>query len=242
MAWVIGLFALGIGVGLGVLLARTVFASNNKQREEALTEELETAKAEFQDYQKQVNQHFQQSSELVFELTQNYRKVYEHLASGAQSLCLDPPKHFNVDPSKGALYEEEKEQLTHQAEEATETAESAKAEAAPAEKAETATEEAAKTEVAAEEKTETAAEEAVKTEAAAEETTAKAETEETAAPTEAKAGAEEAEKTSAEAAPQEQAATEQAEEKAAAAGEAESEKPTPPPTEVKGEKEQPTIH
>ena len=41
----------------------------------------------FQDYRDQVTHHFMRTSELVQEMTQSYRSVYEHLASGAQQLC-----------------------------------------------------------------------------------------------------------------------------------------------------------
>ena len=52
--------------------------------------ELEQLKERFTDYRDQVTQHFMRTSDLVQEMTQSYRAVYEHLAAGAQHLCSEP--------------------------------------------------------------------------------------------------------------------------------------------------------
>jgi uncharacterized membrane-anchored protein YhcB (DUF1043 family) len=80
----IGAIALFIGILIGVLAYRLLGRSTRES--EKIVGELDAAKAELSEYKANVNQHFHQTSELVNELTQNYVKVYQHLAEGAQSL------------------------------------------------------------------------------------------------------------------------------------------------------------
>lgn len=80
----LGAIALCIGILVGILGYRLIGRSTRET--EKMVEELDAAKAELSEYRTNVNQHFHQTSELVNELTQNYVKVYQHLAEGAQSL------------------------------------------------------------------------------------------------------------------------------------------------------------
>ena len=82
--WQIGLLALTAGVMIGVLAYRHLGPS--KKEAEQLKTELDAAQEEMAGYKASVNQHFDKTSELVNDLTQNYVKVYQHLAEGAQSL------------------------------------------------------------------------------------------------------------------------------------------------------------
>jgi uncharacterized membrane-anchored protein YhcB (DUF1043 family) len=83
--WTIGLigFALGLvfGAGAGTLLR------GNRKRVHELEEELAGLEQQFDDYRQQVTGHFRTTSELVQKMTDSYRDVYEHLASGSQALC-----------------------------------------------------------------------------------------------------------------------------------------------------------
>jgi len=56
-----------------------------------LEEKLEATRNELSQYQGDVNQHFLKTSLLLTKLTNNYREVYEHLATGAQKLCNNKP-------------------------------------------------------------------------------------------------------------------------------------------------------
>ncbi len=49
--------------------------------------ELNELKEHFTGYRDQVTQHFMQTSSLVQTMTESYRAVYEHLATGARHLC-----------------------------------------------------------------------------------------------------------------------------------------------------------
>lgn len=86
--WATGLIAFAFGIASGVGIAYMVFGSNRRAQE--LREKIDTLQQELDDYRGQVGKHFQRTSELVQKMTHSYREVYEHLASGSQSLCQDP--------------------------------------------------------------------------------------------------------------------------------------------------------
>ncbi|GAA0788202.1 YhcB family protein [Marinobacterium sediminicola] len=86
--WIVTLVALGIGALIGFLLGRAGGSSN---REQELVDELDNARAELDSYKRQVNRHFEQTAELVNGLTDQYRKVHQHLAASAESLCPGLP-------------------------------------------------------------------------------------------------------------------------------------------------------
>jgi hypothetical protein len=72
------------GVGIGYLTLC------NSRRSQLLQEKCDALQREFDAYRGQVGQHFQRTSELVQKMTDSYREVYEHLATGSQALCQNP--------------------------------------------------------------------------------------------------------------------------------------------------------
>jgi hypothetical protein len=70
-------------------LAYRLLAASVKQADKAKSE-LEMAREELSSYKASVDSHFDKTSELVNDLTQNYVKVYRHLAEGAQTLGDSP--------------------------------------------------------------------------------------------------------------------------------------------------------
>ncbi|VAW86491.1 hypothetical protein MNBD_GAMMA16-2289 [hydrothermal vent metagenome] len=52
-----------------------------------LESEISALKQEFSSYRDEVTEHFHTTADLVHEMTQSYKAVYEHLASGSQELC-----------------------------------------------------------------------------------------------------------------------------------------------------------
>jgi uncharacterized membrane-anchored protein YhcB (DUF1043 family) len=82
--WQIGIMALVAGVLIGVLAYRLLSSSDDEI--DKIKSELISAKLERDEYKANVNQHFNKTSELVSDLTQDFVKVYQHLAEGAQSL------------------------------------------------------------------------------------------------------------------------------------------------------------
>ena len=82
--WLIGLMALVAGVLIGALAYRLF--SSSKDKTEQIRSELDETRDELSAYKASVQTHFDKTSELVNELTQNYARVYQHLAEGAHTL------------------------------------------------------------------------------------------------------------------------------------------------------------
>lgn len=99
--WIITLVALGIGALIGFLLGR---AGGSSSREQELVDELDEARAELDSYKHKVSSHFEETAELVNGLSEQYRKVYHHLASSAETLCPGLPV-------SAALQQQEQAQL-----------------------------------------------------------------------------------------------------------------------------------
>jgi uncharacterized membrane-anchored protein YhcB (DUF1043 family) len=86
--WGMGLIGFAFGVACGVGIAYLTFC--NGRRSQVLQEKCDTLQREFDAYRSQVGQHFQRTSQLVQKMTDSYREVYEHLATGSQALCQNP--------------------------------------------------------------------------------------------------------------------------------------------------------
>src|SRR5690554_2529247 len=86
--WIITLAALAIGALIGYLLGRSGGSLGQKR---ALQDELDAARHELEQYKTQVGRHFEETAELVNGLSEQYRKVYQHLASSAETLCPGLP-------------------------------------------------------------------------------------------------------------------------------------------------------
>lgn len=82
--WLISIISLVAGAMIGALAYRLLAPS--VQQAGKIKTELKVAREELDSYKASVNQHFDKTSELVNDLTQNYVKVYQHLAEGAQTL------------------------------------------------------------------------------------------------------------------------------------------------------------
>ena len=98
--WTVGILGFLLGITLGSIAAWLVVSRNGKTRQ--LQAELNELKEHFTDYREQVTQHFMQTSSLVQAMTESYRSVYEHLASGAQHLC-------NIDTGASQLHQSKSE-------------------------------------------------------------------------------------------------------------------------------------
>ncbi|MEZ5525226.1 MAG: DUF1043 family protein [Pseudomonadales bacterium] len=82
--WVAALFALFVGIAIGIFIHRSKYSDSSQS--EKLKEEMQSLEQEFSDYKSSVAEHFDKTSELVQGLTENYVKVYQHLAEGSQAL------------------------------------------------------------------------------------------------------------------------------------------------------------
>ena len=85
MIWLVSIGALAVGVVIGVLIASRLNASPSKIRE--LESQIKQLTDTHDEYKDSVSDHFSMTAELVQHMTESYRDVYQHLASGAQDLC-----------------------------------------------------------------------------------------------------------------------------------------------------------
>lgn len=74
-----GLLILGIGVGIGMWIGNL-----NGRKASAKAGELEAA---LDNYRREVSEHFNESAAHFQAIGDEYRKLYEHMANGARSLC-----------------------------------------------------------------------------------------------------------------------------------------------------------
>ena len=81
---VIGVAALLIGAGAGILLSRLFNKDSNKNRD--LEKQLQDASTDLKNYQQEVSEHYVKTAKLVEDLTESYRSVHNHLAEGASTL------------------------------------------------------------------------------------------------------------------------------------------------------------
>jgi uncharacterized protein len=86
MLWLTGIGGLAIGICLGILAAGKL-RNASPSRIAALEEQLAQLQSHHERYRENVSQHFGMTAELVQQMTESYRDVYQHLASGAQELC-----------------------------------------------------------------------------------------------------------------------------------------------------------
>ena len=83
--WLIGIACLAIGVVAGVVFASRLNTSPSRVQE--LENQIRTLKDSNNEYRHSVSNHFSMTAELVQHMTESYKEVYQHLASGAQDLC-----------------------------------------------------------------------------------------------------------------------------------------------------------
>ena len=81
-----GAALLVIGLGLGALLGRR--SSPGAQRQRDLELKLDQMLQDKKSYEDEVVDHFTETAKLLNNLTERYRDVHNHLAKGANDLCL----------------------------------------------------------------------------------------------------------------------------------------------------------
>ena len=109
----IWLFAVGAVVGgavIGAIVYRNLAPS--KKETESLKQELEQSQQELASYRASVDEHFSKTSGLVNQLTQDYVKVYQHLAEGAQTLGSNPDFGHRLEQHQGKVLISMKENST----------------------------------------------------------------------------------------------------------------------------------
>ncbi len=78
--------SLFVGAIIGYVVAASGSSGGSRR---TLENRLKSTEQQLEDYKKEVTQHFEQTADLVNNLTESYKDVHEHLAKGATSLA-DP--------------------------------------------------------------------------------------------------------------------------------------------------------
>lgn len=76
--------ALIVGVLIGYLLGRS---GGNDSRQLELIEQLDETQRELAEYKEKVTSHFEETANLVSNLTESYKAVHQHLATSSMELC-----------------------------------------------------------------------------------------------------------------------------------------------------------
>ena len=83
--WLTGIACLALGLIVGAACASRLGGGPGRVRE--LEEQLRQLRESDREYRESVSEHFSTTAELVKQMTESYKDVYQHLATGAQSLC-----------------------------------------------------------------------------------------------------------------------------------------------------------
>lgn len=89
-----------IGLTVGGIAGRWRGKHDNKSQE--LEKEVDQLRTDMNQYRDEVGEHFNKTGELFNTMTQNYRDIYEHLATGAQKLSNDKTDVFQLNGFNGA--------------------------------------------------------------------------------------------------------------------------------------------
>ena len=85
MTWLIAAVCLALGVVIGVAFANRLSTSPSRIRE--LEGQIQKLEDKHNQYRDNVSDHFSTTAELIQQMTESYKDVYQHLALGAQDLC-----------------------------------------------------------------------------------------------------------------------------------------------------------
>lgn len=99
MTWEYGLIGLVIGLIVGAVAMR--FGNRKLREQKALQYELEKNKIELEDYRKELVSHFADSAQLLDNMADDYRKLYQHMANSSNSLL--PEIHAKNNPFNNRL-------------------------------------------------------------------------------------------------------------------------------------------
>lgn len=92
------LFGYGVAFIFGLIIGWVVYYFLSLGGDSAKTKaELDQLKQEHTAYRSKVDGHFLHTAELFKDLTDQYREVYKHMASGADTLCSEEVKKLQAD-------------------------------------------------------------------------------------------------------------------------------------------------
>ena len=103
MTWEYALIGLVVGIIIGAVAMR--FGNRKLRQQQALQFELEKNKAELEEYREELVSHFARSAELLDNMADDYRQLYQHMAKSSSSLLPDAMADAN--PFRNRLAESE---------------------------------------------------------------------------------------------------------------------------------------
>ena len=126
--WIISILTLVTGGVIGYFAGR-FGTSATKQRD--LNLQLEDSQRQLDAYKQQVNQHFERTAELVNNMTESYKAVHQHLATGSEALCDADTSKLEAAPVKPSITDQTETAPAPAAEPAAPASEPAQATAEP---------------------------------------------------------------------------------------------------------------
>lgn len=93
MTWEYALIGLVVGVIIGAVGMR--FGNRKLRQQQTLQHELESSKAELEEYREELTGHFARSAELLDNMADDYRQLYQHMAKSSNSLLPNRPGDDN---------------------------------------------------------------------------------------------------------------------------------------------------
>lgn len=103
MTWEYALIGLVAGIIIGAVAMR--FGNRKLRQQQALQYELEKNKAELEEYREELVSHFAHSAELLDNMADDYRKIYQHMAKSSSNLL--PGMAAENNPFRNRLAESE---------------------------------------------------------------------------------------------------------------------------------------
>ncbi|MEX0963606.1 MAG: DUF1043 family protein [Pseudohongiellaceae bacterium] len=107
MIWLTAIACLAVGVVIGVVFSSRLNSSASRVQE--LENQIREIKDSHHSYRDNVSDHFSMTADLVQHMTESYREVYQHLASGAQDLCSDEVASKLLPAGSDAVFESSEE-------------------------------------------------------------------------------------------------------------------------------------
>ena len=103
--WFIAIGSLSVGIVIGIAFTKRL--GTDAARVQHLEEKLESMSESHLEYRNNVSEHFNVTSGLISQMTNNYKKVYDHLAIGAQDLCSNQVAEKLLPLQSDAMFENE---------------------------------------------------------------------------------------------------------------------------------------
>lgn len=88
MTWEYALIGLVVGIIIGAVAMR--FGNRKLRQQQALQFELEKNKTELEEYREELVSHFARSAELLDNMADDYRQLYQHMAKAPAVCCRIP--------------------------------------------------------------------------------------------------------------------------------------------------------